>query len=296
MIRRHPVLSYFALALAVSWLLWLPRIATEQGWWSRDVPEWWHYAGAAGPITAAVLVTAFVDGRAGVRTLFARYWPASAPVGWLLFGVVSPLVLLGVGLVAARLVDGAWPEYAAVAKTRNLPAIGLPLTLLVHVLTYAVGEETGWRGFALPRLQQSRRALPATGLLLIGWGLWHVPSFFENPSYADMNGAMLVGWALGLALGAVFLTWLFNSARGSLLVIVLWHGLFNLFTASEAGEGTIAAVVSSGVMVLAIAALLVAGPDELRGLSRRAGPRVRYESPARPGETARAAALRARSR
>lgn len=294
MVRAHPLLSYFAIAFAVSWLLWLPRIATEQGWWSRDVPAWWHYAGAAGPVSAALIVTALVDGRAGLRALGDRYRPRVAPAGWLAFGIASPIVLFGGGLIAARLADGAWPAYADLAKASNLPAIGLPLTFLVHLLTFAIGEETGWRGFALPRLQHAHRALPATGLLLIGWATWHVPSFFENPDYADMDAFMLVGWGIGLALGAVFLTWLFNSARGSLLVIVLWHGLFNLFSASEAASGPIAAVITSGVMVIAVAALWLAGPDELRGLSRRAGPRVRYEAPPRGEAVRRASAPAAR--
>ena len=58
MIRRWRLLSYFALACGISWLLWLPRIASEQGWTGWFVPEWWHYAGAAGPIVAASLVAA----------------------------------------------------------------------------------------------------------------------------------------------------------------------------------------------------------------------------------------------
>lgn len=56
-VLRHPVKAYFALAFTFSWLLWLPRVASEQGWWERSVPEWWHYAGAAGPIGAALLVS-----------------------------------------------------------------------------------------------------------------------------------------------------------------------------------------------------------------------------------------------
>jgi membrane protease YdiL (CAAX protease family) len=289
MVRAHPLLTYFGLALAISWLAWTPRMATEQGWWSRDMPEWWHYAGAAGPASAAVIVTALTEGRAGLRALVAHYDPRLAPGGWLLFAVASPLVLLGAGLAAARAADGAWPSYAALAKTSNLPALGLPLTFLVHLLTFGVGEETGWRGFALPRLQARRRALPATGLLLVGWATWHVPSFFENPDYADMAAPTLVGWGIGLALGAVFLTWLFNSAGGSLVVVVLWHGLFNTFSASEAPDA-VPAVISTGVMVIAVAALLLAGPYELRGLSRRAGPRMRHEAGREPPRRAAAPA------
>jgi membrane protease YdiL (CAAX protease family) len=195
-------------------------------------------------------------------------------------------VVASVGVVfavAMRLIDGAWPAYADLAQANNLPALGLPLTFLVHTLTFGIGEETGWRAFALPHLQEGRSAGRATALLFTGWAVWHVPSFFENPSFAEMDLLTVVGWLIGLALGAVFLTWLYNSTGGSMFTLLLWHGLFNTVTASQAAPGVIAAVVSTGVMVIAVAALLLAGPAELRGLSRRAGTRVRWSDLA-PGE------------
>lgn len=278
MIRRHTAAAYFGLAFAVSWLFWLPRIASEQGWWARDVPEWWHYAGAAGPVTAAFVVAVLVDGRAGAGALLAQYHPSRVRTGYLLFVLASLLTMFATGLVVERLVEGDWPAYSELAKTNNLPAIGLPLTFLVHLLTFGIGEETGWRGFALPRLQETHRALPATAILFAGWATWHVPSFFENPDFRDMSMPMLVGWTLGLALGAIFLTWLYNSTAASLLTIVVWHGLFNTITASEAASGAIAAVVSTGVMMTALAVLALAGPAELRGRSRGAERRVRWST------------------
>lgn len=275
-VRAHPVATYFALAYAISWALWLPAVASEQAWWDLDLPTSWHYVGAAGPMVAALLVAWAVDGRRGLRALSDQYRPSRAPVRWLAFALGSLLVLLGAGLAGARIADGEWPAYAALAKAGNLPAIGLPLTFLVHLFTFGIGEETGWRGFALPHLQERRSAGRATTLLFAGWALWHLPAFFENPSYEEWNLATIAGWAVGLALGAVFLTWLYNSARGSLLTVVLWHALFNTITASEAASGVLAAVVTTGVMAIAIAALLVAGPTELRGWSRRSGPRLRW--------------------
>lgn len=269
---RHPLAAYFVLACAVSWLLWLPRIATEQGWDGWAVPDWWHYAGAAGPIVAAVLVVGRTEGMPGLRRLFAQFDPRRASAGWLAFAVGSPIVLFAAAAAIARAVTGAWPAYDMVAKTSNLPAIGLPLTFIVHVATFGIGEETGWRGYALPRLQARHDALTATLLLAVGWGIWHVPSFFGNTGYADMGGVDLVGWSIGLVLGAVFLTWLYNSSSGSLTAIVLWHGLFNTLVASEASEGLIAAAMTTGVMVLAVFAVAVAGRRRLTGLSRRPAP------------------------
>ncbi len=69
----------------------------------------------------------------------------------------------------------------------------------------------------------------------------------------------VTGGAAGLLSGAVLLTWLFNSTGGSVLAVALWHGFFNVFTASAAGTGTVAAAMSTVVMVWAIAPLIAAG-------------------------------------
>lgn len=275
-VRRHPLLAYVALACAITWLLWLPRVATEQDWWARDVPEWWHYAGAAGPPVAAFVVAALAEGRIGVRVLLAQFEPSRLRSRYAVLALAGLLALFAAGVIAARLSDGEWPAYSELAKSNNLPAIGLPLTLAVQVLTFGIGEEVGWRGFALPHLQQSRRAMPATAIMFAGWAAWHVPSFFENPDFQDMTVPLIVGWAAGLALGAVLLTWLYNSTSASLLVVAVWHGLFNTISASEAASDVIAPVVSTGVMLAAVGVLVVAGPAELRGLSRHAGRRMRW--------------------
>lgn len=264
---RRPLLAYFSIACLVSWLAWLPRIASQQGWWGWSAPDWWHYAGAAGPITAALLVTYRTEGRSGVARLLSQFRIRPA-AGWLLFALASPLVLFAIGAVVARGVSGAWPAFAQVAKTQNLPEMGLLMTLVVHVMTFGIGEETGWRGFALPRLQARHDALRATLRLSAVWGLWHLPSFFGNAGFAKFGPVEFVGWFIGLVLGAVFLTWLYNSTQGSLMTVVLWHAVFNTLVASEAAAGLIAAVMTTGIMGLAVVALMRSGARNLTGLSR----------------------------
>jgi membrane protease YdiL (CAAX protease family) len=262
-VRRHPLAVYFPLAAAVTWLLWLPLVASEYGWVRRVVPEWWHYAGALGPVPAAVIVAAAIG---GLRELVGQYSPARVTVRWLLFAVLSPPALFGIGVLAGRVMDGTWPSYAGIAKAGNLPAIGLPLTWLVQTLTFGIGEETGWRGFALPRLQKTHSAIVATLLLVVPWLLWHWPSFLHNEGYRTLGVGGTFGWAIGLLAGAVFLTWLYNSSGRSLLVVVLWHGLFNTVVASEAAEGAIAAVATTIVMVGAVVVLVLGTPARLSGL------------------------------
>jgi len=275
----RPLIAFIGLACGITWALWLPRIASINGWITLDVPDWWHYTGAAGPVTAAIIILSLSEGREGIRHLGRQFVPTRIGITYLLAGVASLLALFATALIAHRIVQGAWPPLADLAKTSNLPALGLPLTFVVHWITFGIGEEAGWRGYALPRLQARFTALRATLLLSMPWLAWHFPSFFENDSFREMGLLMIVGWAVGLMLGAIFLTWLYNSSRGSLLAVVTWHALFNTLVASEAAAEVIAPVITTGIMVLALVGLALAGPRQLTGLSKQAGTRIQRISP-----------------
>jgi membrane protease YdiL (CAAX protease family) len=116
----------------------------------------------------------------------------------------------------------------------------------------------GWRGYALPRLQKDRTALSATIILAVLWALWHLPQFFYL-----FDPAIAIGWVIGLFAGAIVFTWLFNSSSGSILIVAIWHGCFNFITASNAGNGILAAVVSTVVMVWAVVVIVLFKPKDL---------------------------------
>jgi membrane protease YdiL (CAAX protease family) len=99
------------------------------------------------------------------------------------------------------------------------------------------GEETGWRGFAVPRLAQRYGPLPGTLLVALAWAGWHVPMFFLLDTYRSLGLAILPGFVFGLAAGAVLLTWLYHRTGGSILAVAVWHGTFNLSTATQASQG-----------------------------------------------------------
>jgi membrane protease YdiL (CAAX protease family) len=141
------------------------------------------------------------------------------PVWWLV--ALAPLVLYTLLAIVLRFIQGQWPDLAALGQIDFLPNLGGG-ALLVWFLTFGLGEETGWRGFALPRLQKGRSALAATAILWILWALWHLPLFFYL-----YDATILVGFLLGLLSGAIVFTWLYNSSGGSVLLVAVWHAAFN---------------------------------------------------------------------
>ena len=166
---------------------------------------------------------------------------------------------------AARLVNGDWPDWSAFDRFSGAPAIGVIGLWLILVAATGFGEEVGWRGFATPALQRTHSALGASLILSLFWMTWHVPAFFFNRSYRDMNPATYPGFFLGIACGAIVLTWLYNRSGGSLLLVAIWHGTYDLVSGARAVDGAIAAIVSALVMVLAVVLVLA----ELR--ARRQG-------------------------
>jgi len=248
------VAAYFGLAWLISWAWVIPLAATAQTvYQGRGWPT--HLPSLAGPLVAAFIVTGCTTGRAGARDLVARM--SRWRIGWRWWLMAcSPLGFLGVALLGMAAVGASIPPTRDFARFSGVPAgLGVVVVALLIIAINGFGEETGWRGYALPELQRRFSPLAATLILSAGWAIWHVPMFFLLDSYGKFSAPMLLVFAFGLACGAVVLTWLYNHTGGSVLAVVVWHGLYNVAGATAAasdGSGTIAAVVWTLVVAQAL--------------------------------------------
>jgi uncharacterized protein len=143
-------------------------------------------------------------------------------VRWYLAAIFSFLVIWMTAF--SILYDGA-PLSGLIANPQLLLTLFLPW-LLQGIFIPSLGEELGWRGFALPRLQ--RQYGPVRGSLIIGTlqGFWHLPILF-TPLLGPFSLEKLTSFVL-TAVGAVFLyNWVFNNARSSVLIAILMHASSN---------------------------------------------------------------------
>lgn len=123
-----------------------------------------------------------------------------------------------------------------------------------------LGEELGWRGFALPRLLKRRSALSAGVILGIIWGVWHLPAFIIAGT--PQNNMSFPIFMISIVALSVLMTWAFKGTRGSVLAAALIHWAFN--TCSDMTRMPLA-LFSAGVLVIAAAVVVaIEGP----GLSR----------------------------
>jgi CAAX protease family protein len=250
LIRGKPLVCYFVLAYAWAWACWIPLAISHRTVRVGALPT--HFPGLLGPLVASFVVTAVVQGRQGVGDLVARMGRWRVGTGWYLVAL-SPIAFFAVGACFGRVTGNGWPHLADLGKFNGLPTFGVLGVWLSLIFINGYGEETGWRGFALPRLQRRHREIGAALILAVWWALWHLPLFFVLQTYRDFGIAAFPGFFFGLCCGSVVLAWLYNRTDGSILMVAIWHGTYNLVSGTVAVQGRIAAIVSIFVMIQALA-------------------------------------------
>jgi uncharacterized protein len=249
-VKRHPVVLYFVIAYGISWGIEIPLVLVHQGMIRAQIPMWLHYTASIGPLSAALIMTWMLEGRSGLNDLLARIFKWQIGFRYYAFALLVPMGIFAIAVLINRVVTGAWPNLALLGSVDYLSYLTPVGALGLWLITFGLGEETGWRGFALPHLQKTRSAAVATLLLGILWACWHLPLFFYRDTYIQMGIAGFPMLALSLICAAMIFTWLYNSTQGSLLIVMLFHAVFNWLTANEAG-GQFAAILLSVAVILA---------------------------------------------
>jgi uncharacterized protein len=241
MVIDHPLVAFFVLAFLGGWLVLLPTVLFESGFGliPIDIPApavmlSFIPAAMVGPALAAFVVTRMVEGKQGTRQLLRRRilrWRVG--VQWYLIAVfgVPPVYFL-----AASLVLGTAPLEALIEDWPFLFTSYLPKVVMVFLIV-SLWEEIGWMGFALPRLQEKYGPLMASVVLGVLWALWHLPAYFNSTQVvADKVGLgeldrllyLLPPLILLATFTRIVMTWLFNVAMGSVIVVTLFHAAFNV--------------------------------------------------------------------
>ena len=248
-------LRYSFLAYGISWLLVLPLVLDGLGITALELSPLWHGLGALGPVTAAFLMRRSADPSVRLGDLYRRRGPTHLSRFWTGMVLVSPLLLLGLGLLGVTAFGGD-QDYAGLADALSSPEwLG---SVFVGSVLYGLGEEPGWRGWLLPHLQRHRGAVTSTLLLTVIWAGWHAPFFAYR---FDLGGpVMIVGFFIGLLAGAFWLTFAFNSTGGNVWVVAVWHVLWNIsnFLAAALSESLVA-VLNALMMVLGFGVAVVWG-------------------------------------
>lgn len=258
---------YFLLACLISWVIWWPLYAPVLGFPSYAPLRYQHALGAFGPMIAAFFLSYRFTGFKGAAYLFLN---SVIPTGltYLLIALMSPFLLLVMAGFIYYFQTGIFPDLAKIGLNSEFPGTGLISLFFYNLLFFGFGEETGWRGFALPRIQSRYSALKASIILTLFWAVWHWPLFFYRPGYMSMDMAGLTGWLLSLLTGSILLTWLFNSSRGSILACAIFHSAIDIVFTSDQLDKNIIGLMGMLITIWGIAVIFIYKPKNLSRLEK----------------------------
>lgn len=225
--RRYPLWFGFGLMFACTWTIDLAIAAQSHGLLQINVHPLLALFVGYGFVIASLFATALQTGKAGVLALLKRFliWPVG--IGWCLVALLSFGVIDLLALALHLLLGGPQLDFRATYASQ---IFGLELSLWAMLLPFFVvdllsnGEEIGWRGYALPRLQERYSALLASLVIGAVWAFWHLPKFLTAGSAHDYP---FIFFLLDVMAKAIVFTWLANHTKQSLLLASLMHASIN---------------------------------------------------------------------
>jgi len=257
---RFPWL-FLGLTYGLSWAIWVPCILSGK---TADSPVPALIIACSVPSLVGILLTHLTSDNAD-RNDFWKRVVSFKLIGLRWFAVIIGLFpfLLVLGLLADNLFGGALPPLRGAAQTLTRPA-ALMLYIGANIIGGPLGEELGWRGFALDHLQNKWNALVASLILGIIWAAWHFPLFFikGTPQEGMGFGTFLFWlWSLQVVSLSVFTTWVYNNTQRSILSAVFMHFMFNSTYGITQQDGLPLppSTFAANPVIIAVAAVIVIG-------------------------------------
>jgi uncharacterized protein len=230
--QQHPLFSFFFMAYAFSWIIIIPYILSQ---WSI-LPNTDFYKiffvlnPFVGPALAACIMNRITGGKPVSLNLRKRL--KQIRFGWqwyvfILLGIPSVLLL---GIIV---LPGAISSFLGLPH--SFPVVYLINFIVIFFFGGPLGEEIGWRGYALPLMQSRYGTLKATLLLGILWTFWHLPHFLTSAQRGGPGTGLSILYInlpifflMVMAITIIF-TWVFNHTEGSLFIAILLHASIDTF-------------------------------------------------------------------
>jgi len=251
------LLTFFALAFAWSWACWLLAPWVKAG--APIAGTSLSLVGGFGPSLAAVGLVAHSSGIAGLRRWLLRCLQWRIGWRWVLLAFLFPVVFMGLAAAVHVALGGNLPPSLATGHW-DMAAFNF---LLIFLVGGPLGEEFGWRGYALPALQARWGWRAASLMLGLVWAIWHLPLFY-SPGTVQSHLPMGL-YTLSAIASSVLFAWLFNRSRGSIVPVLVLHTAVNAWSliipvmVLPDGSNLRPFQIVVGILVLTAVALLLGG-------------------------------------
>jgi CAAX protease family protein len=221
------LLKFFLFTFLFSWILWLPGVLYTYQLINpsesiKSLIEIFNWIGGIGPSLIAFLLIFKNEGKQGTKNLFKRILKVKLGYWYLIIFLLIPVLLILAHLVNVIVFGATFPITGLMKEPLWIPIV----FLIFFILQF--GEEFGWRGFALDRLQSKWSAFNSSIILGVLWSVWHLPMFlsigFPHFEYHLPFGQLF----LTLVTTSILITWLQNNCKGSLIPAFVIHAFINL--------------------------------------------------------------------
>lgn len=259
--RKYPILTYFILALLISWAGWIPYAAAQAGILHLKIPSELIWLAEFGPTFSAIIVTLFIYGKSGLKDLQKRLLLCNVRLHWYLFAIlITPLLIL-LSIVLDSLIFETTYDFSLLNEwdsnfIKRTEAFTPSMGVITHLIdfmkqgTFATGtvflvlaltngglsEEIGWRGFALKEFQNRPYNILLSSLFVsLIWALWHTGTlFWQTVMTSTLTDGItfaisyLLQYLLLVFPLSIIYTVLFNGTKGSILLSIILHAFYNI--------------------------------------------------------------------
>jgi membrane protease YdiL (CAAX protease family) len=221
-----------------------------------------------GFIFVSLFMTWLTLGKEAMKTLFKRFFLWRVDWKWYIVAILLMPALRFAAIPLTAWLTGVPADYSH-PMIRDLVPLDWPLLAMIFPWIlfeiFTNGEEMGWRGYVLPRLQAKYNALTSSLILGVIWSMWHLPKFFGTGS---SEGRSFFWFTVFTVSVAILYTWLYNNTRGSLLLVTLFHASGNTFGVFLPAKFAVTGGVLPNleivfVVTAAIVVTVLAGPERL---------------------------------
>jgi len=264
-VKKYPALSLLVLSMIFGGAILLAVKAAR-------LPEEAGQLVAFSASLAGIVLAAIEGGKGGVRELLGRFLIWRVGIQWWVFALLFPIIPAVAALYLFDLFGGPAVDWSGLR-----PLSSIVPSIIILTIFAGMGEEFGWRGFALPRLQARYNALVSSLIIGLIWGIWHTPLFLtqgttQNDWLIQAGWIAPLGYTVFCMAWSIQYTWVFNNTKGSVLLAAVVHGAVNAWNGYiDVYRGYFGGIlVYTAVMwIVSIIIVLLARPANLSRTNKR---------------------------
>lgn len=224
LIKKRPLVFFTIVTMLFSWGFRVPLGLKALGIIHVDVPRIFQFIGDLGPMIGAIITIILTDGVGKLKEMLKKGMAVKNRIGWLIIAAIFPFLVFFAGYLGDYYGNNGVSsiDLSLLGKWEEVPLSPIATAIFLFFFI-GVGEEVGWRGYMLPKLQEKYSSIASIFISGVIWVIWHLPHFMYDENYSSWGPSRIISWIVFVFVMSIILTWLYNRTNGSILVAIIFH-------------------------------------------------------------------------